>query len=95
MSWFAGGLVNGAAGAAMILLSLAFLAALLRLILGPRLADRVVALDLISTIAVGVLAASSVITGERSVLDAALIVALIAFLGTVAFASYLERGGPR
>jgi multicomponent Na+:H+ antiporter subunit F len=95
MSWFAGGLVNGAAGAAMILLSLAFLAALVRLILGPRLADRVVALDLISTIAVGVLAASSVITGERSVLDAALIVALIAFLGTVAFASYLERGGPR
>jgi multicomponent Na+:H+ antiporter subunit F len=79
----------------MVLLSLAFLAALIRLVKGPGLPDRVVALDLMATVAVGIMAAYSVTTEEGSVLDAALIVALIAFLGTVAFASYLERGGAR
>ncbi len=90
-----GGLVAAAAGGAMTLLSLALLAALLRLLRGPGLADRVVALDLMSTIVVGIIASYAVITGEASILDAALIVALIAFLGTVAFASYLEKGGAR
>ena len=91
MTVFADGLVASAAGAAMILLSLALLVSLIRLLKGPGLPDRVVALDLMSTIAVGIMAAYSVITGESSVLDAALIIALVAFLGTVAFASYLER----
>lgn len=95
MSGPAGGAAMAAAGGAMFLLSLALLLGLIRLIRGPELPDRVVALDLMSTVAVGIIAAYSVISGESSILDAALIVALIAFLGTVAFASYLERGRAR
>ncbi len=88
-------LTASAAGTAIVFLSVALVLALMRLIRGPDLPDRVVALDLISTIAVGVMGAYSVMTGEDSILDAALIVALVAFLGTVAFASFLERGGER
>ncbi len=92
---FVNGITARAAGAAIVLLSIALVLSLIRLIKGPGLPDRVVALDLMSTIAVGVIGAYSVVTNESSILDAALIVALVAFLGTVAFASFLERGRPR
>ncbi len=95
MTPLATGLGVSAAGTAIVLLSIAFVLALIRLIRGPALPDRVVALDLMSTIAVGVIGAYSVTTSESSTLDAALIVALVSFLGTVAFASFLERGGLR
>jgi len=54
-----------------------------------------VALDLIVTISVGMMATYALITKEVSILDAGVVAALVAFLGTVAFASYLERGGRR
>jgi len=95
MNPFNGGLVSTAAAIVLVMLSVSLLLALGRLVKGPGLPDRVVALDLMGTIAVGVIAAYCVVTGESAILDAALVVALIGFLGTVAFASYLERGGPR
>jgi multicomponent Na+:H+ antiporter subunit F len=95
MTLLAAGFGVSAAGTAIVLLSVAFVLSLIRLIRGPALPDRVVALDLMSTIAVGVIGAYSVTTNESSILDAALIVALVSFLGTVAFASFLERGGMR
>ncbi len=95
MILFRDGFLLAAAGAALIMLTAAVLLALVRLIRGPSLPDRVVALDLIAATAVGIMAAYSVIAGESSILDAAIVVALITFLGTVAFASYLERGRAR
>lgn len=65
-----------------------------RLVTGPSLADRVVALDVLAYIAVGVIAAYAVGTGTPALLDAALVLALVAFLGTVAFARFVERRGP-
>jgi multicomponent Na+:H+ antiporter subunit F len=62
-----------------------------RLVRGPSLADRVVALDLIGTLAVGMIAAFDIATEQPVLLDAATVVALVAFLGTVAFARYVER----
>lgn len=66
--------------------------ALLRLLLGPTLPDRVVALDAIATIAVGLLALTAILTGQAILLDVALAMALITFLGTVALAISLEKG---
>jgi multicomponent Na+:H+ antiporter subunit F len=54
--------------------------------------DRVVALDLIGILSIGLMTLYAVETGETLFLDAAMILALIAFLGTVAFARYLEKG---
>lgn len=73
-------------------LSVAILFAFFRLVQGPSLPDRVVALDLMATLVIGIIAAYSVATGQSAYLDVAVTVALIAFLGTVAFAYYIQRG---
>ncbi len=74
------------------MLTAALFLAFIRLARGPSLPDRVVALDLITVITVGFIAAYAIDVGQRVFLDAAIVVALIAFLGTVAFARYVERG---
>lgn len=76
----------------LVLLSVAILLAFSRLTRGPSLADRVVALDLITSLVVGVIAIYSVATAEPIFLDIALVLALITFLGTVAFARFIEKG---
>lgn len=77
------------------MLSVALVLALVRLIRGPSLPDRVVALDLIAVLSVGLIAVFAIDTDQPLFLDNAIVVALIAFLGTVAFAYYLERGASR
>lgn len=74
------------------MLSVAMLFAFFRLVRGPSLPDRVVALDLMATLVIGIVAVYSVATGQSAYLDVAIILALIAFLGTVAFAYYIQRG---
>jgi multicomponent Na+:H+ antiporter subunit F len=66
---------------------------MVRLLKGPSLPDRVVALDLIAVLAAGVIAVYAILTHEPMLLRAAIVVALVAFVGTVAFAMFLERRG--
>jgi multicomponent Na+:H+ antiporter subunit F len=87
------GIVKTASTVSLALLSLSVALSVIRLMIGPSLPDRVVALDLIATLAVGIMASYSVLTGETAVLDAAIIVGLVGFLGTVAFGRYVEKGG--
>lgn len=63
----------------------------IRLYRGPQVVDRVVALDLLITIGIGVITVYSISTKQFTFLDVALILALIAFLGAIAFSYYLER----
>ena len=77
------------------MLAVALFMATIRLCKGPSLPDRVVALELISSIVVGVIGVHAVDTGVLSLLDVAIVVALIAFLAAIGFARFIERGGPR
>lgn len=79
----------------LFMLSIAMVLAFIRLVRGPSLPDRVVALDLIAILAVGIIADYDIATNDTVFLDIATVLALIAFLGTVAFARYVERGAPR
>ena len=63
----------------------------IRFVIGPTIIDRIIALDLIVTIGIGIIAIYSVLYDQPNFLDIALILALIAFLGTVAFTSYIEK----
>jgi multicomponent Na+:H+ antiporter subunit F len=72
-------------------LSAAFVLVLVRLIRGPSLPDRVVALDTMAFLAIGFIALYTIVTRESVLLDAATTLALIAFLGTVAFARYVQQ----
>jgi multicomponent Na+:H+ antiporter subunit F len=64
-----------------------------RLIIGPTTADRVVALELIASILIGMMAAYAVIWDVPAALDAALVLALTGFLAAVAVSRYIERQG--
>ena len=76
----------------LVILGLAFVIALVRLVKGPTLPDRIVAMDLIGVIVVGLIIVLAAWTGVRETLDAAIVIALIGFVGTVAYATYVERG---
>ena len=69
----------------------ALLASVWRLIVGPTLPDRVVAVDLIGFLAVGLICVFAIVTQRSALLGVAVVAALILFLGTAAFAIYLDR----
>jgi multicomponent Na+:H+ antiporter subunit F len=72
-------------------LTISVLIIFIRFLKGPTLSDRVVALDLLITTGIGIIAVYSIITNQPAFLDIAMILALIAFLGTVAFSYYMEK----
>ncbi len=78
--------------AVMPALAVSAVCATIRMLRGPSLADRAVALDLLGAICIGFVAAFALAVDEHMLVDVALAVALIGFLGTVAFARYIERG---
>lgn len=82
-----------AASVALGMLALALALTMWRLLRGPSLPDRVVALDLMTTLGLGMLAAIAIAAEQPVLLDAAVVLSLVTFLGTVAFARYLEKGG--
>lgn len=74
-------------------LAVALILGFIRLAKGPSLPDRAVALDLIATLVIGFIGVYAVSVEELLFLDLGLVLALIAFLGTVAFARYIEKRG--
>jgi multicomponent Na+:H+ antiporter subunit F len=86
---------TGVLGAALAVTTLCLLVALLaaawRLLAGPTLADRVVALDLVSMLLVVFLVLFTMVSGVNAYIYAGIGLALVAFLGTVAFAHYVDR----
>lgn len=80
-----------ATDAALLLLTVAMVLGIIRLVRGPTLADRILALDLITTLAVGYIATFAIKTGFTLYLDIAIAIALLGFLSTVALARYLLK----
>jgi multicomponent Na+:H+ antiporter subunit F len=76
------------------MLAVAAVITFVRVLLGPTLPDRVVSIDLVGVLIVGISVVAAAATGVQAFLDVALVIALISFVGTVAYARYIERGGP-
>lgn len=89
----ASGFVDLSSLIALILLGLALLISTVRIVIGPTLADRVLALDLMTVVAMGFIGAVAVRTGLMLYLDIAIALALLGFLATVALARYILRRG--
>ena len=79
----------------LVTLGIALLVAFIRLVKGPTLPDRIVAMDLFGVLVVGLIVVLAGSSGVRATLDAAIVIALVGFLSTVAYATYLERGDPQ
>lgn len=76
-------------------MSIAMVIIFIRLIIGPTLPDRVVALELLASVIVAMIGAYAIYTDTSSFIDVAIVAALTAFLAAIGFARFLERGGPR
>lgn len=74
----------------LIFFSIAF--GIVRLVIGPDTVDRVVAIDLLTIIAIAVIALLAHIANRYIYLDVALVYGLLSFLGVLAVARYLEKG---
>ncbi|WP_140937711.1 monovalent cation/H+ antiporter complex subunit F [Sphingobacterium lumbrici] len=73
------------------ILTISIILVFIRLLKGPHVVDRVVALDLIITIGIGIITVFTIRSNQKVLLDVAIILALIAFLGTIAFSYYIEK----
>ncbi|MEM0899570.1 MAG: cation:proton antiporter [Pseudomonadota bacterium] len=78
---------------ALALLSLSFLVTVARVIKGPTLPDRVLALDMLVATAIGFIAVIGIRTGFSLYVDIAIALGLVGFLATVAFARFILRRG--
>ncbi len=79
--------------AALVLLALAAVACVTRLVRGPSLADRIVALDsLLMVVVTGIIAAAAR-TRSGVFADTVLVVALVGFVGTAVVARFIEQRG--
>ena len=88
-------IVQPAATFALFLMCLAFFLTAYRVITGPTLPDRIVALDMLVAIAIGFLAVVAIKTGFNLYVDIAIALGLVGFLATVAFARFvLTQGMP-
>lgn len=77
------------------ILGLSVILVFIRFLKGPSLADRVISLDMLILMAIGIIVVYSIVHNQNTFLDIAMLFALIAFLGTVAFAYYIEERGKR
>lgn len=77
---------------ALFCCSLSMLGLIYRVIKGPSMADRVIALDAIGINLVAITALISIVLKSNAFLEIILLIGILAFIGTVAFAKYLEKG---
>ena len=78
-----------------LLLSVAMLMAVIRVVRGPTLADRILGLDMLTLLGLAMIAVFAVRTGLTLYVDIAVALALVGFVSTAAFARYLlSRGEP-
>ena len=76
----------------MSLLSVSIVIALYRVVKGPTLPDRILALDSISYSIIGIVAILSIMLDSRAYLETILLIGILAFLSTIALCRFLERG---
>jgi multicomponent Na+:H+ antiporter subunit F len=77
---------------ALIMLSLAIVGCMVRLLRGPSMPDRVIALDLIGIQLIAIIAIISMLIRTDTFVDIILLIGILAFLGTVAFSKFIEKG---
>ena len=63
-----------------------------RIIAGPRVADRAVGFDTLSSVFIGIICVLCILWGSTLYFDAVWILTLVGFIGSAAIARYMERG---
>ncbi len=74
------------------MVSLALLLSLYRLLVGPSVPDRILALDTLYLNTIALLVLFGLLQGSALYFEAALLIAVMGFVGTIALSKYLLRG---
>lgn len=75
---------------ALFMIAIALL--LYRIVVGPSMPDRAIALDTIGVNLISSIAIVSIVLKTKAFLEAILILGILAFIGTIAFSKFIERG---
>ena len=76
----------------LVLFSITIAIAVIRIILGPSMPDRVIGLDMIGVNLIAMIAVISVVMNMKAFLEVILILGILSFIGTIAFSKFIERG---
>ena len=91
MNWIAWKMLTGDRSKYLgIIFGIAF--AVVRLVIGHTVVDRVAAIDMLTVMSISVIALYAHVSGRFIYLDVALVYGVLSFLGVIAVARYLERG---
>ncbi|MBM7700686.1 multicomponent Na+:H+ antiporter subunit F [Kurthia huakuii] len=85
-------MINAILTVALIFFTITVVICLYRVIKGPSLPDRVVALDMIGVNMLSMIAIISLLQRTTAYLEVILILGILSFIGTIAFSKYIERG---
>ena len=87
-----GTILSWALGFALACISVAMLLSLFRLVRGPTSGDRILAVDTMTINAIALIVVFGVAWATKTYFEAALLLAMVAFVGTVAYCKFLLRG---
>lgn len=76
----------------VVLFAVTIAIAVLRLIIGPSMPDRVIAMDVVGVNLIAMIGVVSVVYGTKAYLEVILILGILSFISTIAFSKYIERG---
>jgi multicomponent Na+:H+ antiporter subunit F len=78
--------------AIIVIVTLSLIGLVYRLVKGPSVPDRVVALDSIGVSIISLIGLFSIFVKTTFYLDIMLLLAILSFIGTVAFSKFIEKG---
>lgn len=87
-----GAILSWALGFALVCVSLAILLNLFRLVRGPTSGDRILAVDTLTINVIALIVVFGIAEATATYFEAALLLAMVAFVGTVAYCKFLLRG---
>lgn len=85
-------MMNWSLYAALVIVAVAQIMAMIRLWIGPSTGDRILALDTMFINAIGLIVLLGILQGVQIYFEAALIIAMLGFVSTVAYARFVLRG---
>lgn len=77
---------------ALVLFGISIVITFIRILLGPTFPDRVIAMDVIGVNLISAIATVSILFSTRTFYDVILVLGILAFISTVAFSKFVERG---
>jgi len=77
---------------AIVIITLSMITILYRLVVGPSASDRVVALDALGVALIALIGLFSIMVETNLFLEIILLLAILSFIGTIAFSKFIEKG---